>query len=529
MADEWYYAKGKEKVGPLTAAQMKQLARSGELARTSMVWKTGMPKWVQAGQVNGLFPEAPPQKASVTVPPPLPVEQTNEPAAVRSPGELKFPVIGMFVVSGLALLFGLIGVVAADSPVVRVLQALGIAHNLAALALTVNVVRLRSYALASVSPWVVMTCWLWHWMSNVTHGVPLLGMVLAVSAGVWALLVLRGADVRRAFDADPPLPPLFGGRQAPAYTPEPGTRFPWPVEERTASNPKLMWLKVAIAASIVVGVLLLVTIVGAIFCLPFFSLAFLIHFFGVSRGRLHGRWVPVEGASGWVEFLPGGILKREDGTVGTFALLPNQKFIDLLAYGHLVDSWKILSWGSATLEVQDMEGRARGFKKGKTLEEQPTSSLGEQQPGNKSVAETGGMMDARRFAEAMTHVDKANKHRRVGEWDQAIQECAVAINLFPRNFLAYAERGMALNGKGNETGDSRLFTSAVGDFTTAIEIGSDDPGTLGETHYNRGCILTDDLGSHADAIADFRRTLELLPGHHGALQGMQRATRAMQS
>jgi hypothetical protein len=38
-------------------------------------------------------------------------------------------------------------------------------------------------------------------------------------------------------------------------------------------------------------------------------------------------------------------------------------------------------------------------------------------------------MDAGRFAQAMAHVKQANKHRRVREWDQAIQECAVAINL----------------------------------------------------------------------------------------------------
>jgi hypothetical protein len=328
-----------------------------------------MPKWVQAGQVSGLFAEAPAQVIAATVPPPLPVERTEEPtAAVPTPDGLKLPVVGMSVVSGLALFFGLIGVLDADHAAVRVLLAVGIAHNLAALALTGGVARLRGYALASVSPWVVMTCWLWHWLTNPLHGVTLLGMALAASAGVWALLVLRRPGVRLAFDADPPLPPLFGGRQAPAHTPDPGTRFPWPVEERSAPNPKLFWLKAGIAASVVVGVLLLVTVVAAIFCLPFFSLACLIYFFGVSKGRLHGRWVPVEGA-GWVEFLPGGILKREDGTVGTFALLPNQRFIDLLVSGHLVDSWKVLAWGTDTLEVQDVAGRARSFKKGKTLEE----------------------------------------------------------------------------------------------------------------------------------------------------------------
>jgi antitoxin component YwqK of YwqJK toxin-antitoxin module len=58
MTAGWYYAKNKQKVGPLTAAQLKQLARSGELARNDMVWKEGMAKWTPAGQVKGLFDDA---------------------------------------------------------------------------------------------------------------------------------------------------------------------------------------------------------------------------------------------------------------------------------------------------------------------------------------------------------------------------------------------------------------------------------------------------------------------------------------
>lgn len=372
MTAEWFYAKDKEKVGPVTEAQLMELCRSGEISRPDMVWRQGMAKWQRAGEVEGLF-------VRTSAPPPLPEAGTEAPAlaespAVRSPDELKLPVVGMFVVCGLALLTGLVGMLNADHPVVRILLALGVAHNLAAVALAVNVARLRNYGLASVAPWLVMTCWAWHWFTDVTHGMTLLGMVVAASAGVWALAVMRGKDVRRAFDADPPLPPLFfAGRPTALYDLDPGTRFPWPVEERSASNPKLLWLKVAIGASIVVGFLFLLSIVGAIFCLPFFSLASLIYVMAVRTSRLHGRWVPVEGQAGWIEFVSGGIYKREDGTVGTFAVLPNQRFVDILVSGHLVDSWRILAWGVDTLEVQDMAGKPRSFKKGKTLEEKQAS------------------------------------------------------------------------------------------------------------------------------------------------------------
>ena len=68
MTAEWYYAKDKQKVGPVTEEQLKELVRSGQLARTDMVWKQGMAKWMEAGQVEGLFESSP----SKTVPPPIP-------------------------------------------------------------------------------------------------------------------------------------------------------------------------------------------------------------------------------------------------------------------------------------------------------------------------------------------------------------------------------------------------------------------------------------------------------------------------
>lgn len=393
MAAEWYYAKGKEKVGPLTAAQLKQLILSGELTRTDMVWKEGMGKWTPAGQVDGLFDAAPSQAVRPSVPPPLPTTGQGvvatahvAPSALipaQPPNEMKAPAIGMFVVSGLALLSGLAGVLGADHPVIRILLALGLVHNIAAVVLAANVVRLRNHRLAVLSSWLVMTCWVWNWLTNVTHGITLLGMALAVSVGVWAFLTLRRQDVQRAFDADPPLPPLFswgfGDKQVLPYALDPATRFPWPISERSSTNPKLQWAKIAAGISGGIGILLtLDTIVlggpGIVVSWWFLLLSILILVLGVyNAGRLHGRWLPVDGQPGWVEFLSGNIFKREDGTVGTFFLLKNQKFIDILVSGHLVDSWKILSRGTGSLEIQDMAGGTRSLKKSKTLEEKQAS------------------------------------------------------------------------------------------------------------------------------------------------------------
>lgn len=147
----------------------------------------------------------------------------------------------------------------------------------------------------------------------------------------------------------------------------------WSARERNAQNSKLQWLKAGMIASAVIGVICLVSIVGAIFCLPFFALTGAIYFLAVMPARLHGRWVPSDETGGWVEFLSGGIFKRHDGVVGTFTLLPNQKFIDIHVSDRLFDSWKVLAWSMEVLEVQDSAGKVKNFKKGKTLAEKQAS------------------------------------------------------------------------------------------------------------------------------------------------------------
>ena len=58
MATRWYYGKDGVKHGPLSAAQIKKLADSGDLAPSDLVWKEGMARWVEASTVPGLFAPA---------------------------------------------------------------------------------------------------------------------------------------------------------------------------------------------------------------------------------------------------------------------------------------------------------------------------------------------------------------------------------------------------------------------------------------------------------------------------------------
>lgn len=66
---EWYYTCNSEQVGPVSAADLKRLASTGQLAHSDLIWKEGWEEWKPAGAIKGLFADALSPKL---VPPPLP-------------------------------------------------------------------------------------------------------------------------------------------------------------------------------------------------------------------------------------------------------------------------------------------------------------------------------------------------------------------------------------------------------------------------------------------------------------------------
>lgn len=56
MPATWYYTQADKATGPVSSAQLKALATSGQLQPTDKVRKEDMHKWVLASQVKGLFP-----------------------------------------------------------------------------------------------------------------------------------------------------------------------------------------------------------------------------------------------------------------------------------------------------------------------------------------------------------------------------------------------------------------------------------------------------------------------------------------
>ncbi len=54
--EQWFYARDKQRVGPMSFQQMQHLAATGQLMPSDMVHRDGLAKWVAAGSLPGLFP-----------------------------------------------------------------------------------------------------------------------------------------------------------------------------------------------------------------------------------------------------------------------------------------------------------------------------------------------------------------------------------------------------------------------------------------------------------------------------------------
>jgi WD40 repeat protein len=71
---EWFYARNRQKVGPLTLTQLRELLASGEVSRQDMVLRHGSGKWMQASAVPELN-----TSSAAPVPMAMPVAPTARP------------------------------------------------------------------------------------------------------------------------------------------------------------------------------------------------------------------------------------------------------------------------------------------------------------------------------------------------------------------------------------------------------------------------------------------------------------------
>lgn len=84
---DWYYARDGQQQGPVSAAQLKQMAGAGELEPDDLVFQEGGKDWVAASTVKGLFPAGGAVKAS-RAPDPAPARAAARPSTREDDDDL---------------------------------------------------------------------------------------------------------------------------------------------------------------------------------------------------------------------------------------------------------------------------------------------------------------------------------------------------------------------------------------------------------------------------------------------------------
>jgi GYF domain 2 len=70
VAAEWHVSIDGSQIGPVPVEKIRSLAVSGQLKPTDHIWKEGMPDWVPASSIKGLFPQQSPTAIRPVAPPP---------------------------------------------------------------------------------------------------------------------------------------------------------------------------------------------------------------------------------------------------------------------------------------------------------------------------------------------------------------------------------------------------------------------------------------------------------------------------
>lgn len=86
MSEQWYVCRDQEQEGPISSAQLRNLASSGSLQAEDLVWKEGLSEWVPARKVKDLFVK-PPASPKRSTPPPQPLPTLAYDDDVTSSGD----------------------------------------------------------------------------------------------------------------------------------------------------------------------------------------------------------------------------------------------------------------------------------------------------------------------------------------------------------------------------------------------------------------------------------------------------------
>jgi len=86
---QWYHARDNKQFGPVSTAELKQLAQGGSLRPDDLVWREGLKSWTAAREVKGLFEDNGPAAEAKPAAESKPSSEAAPPAETRPAVEAK--------------------------------------------------------------------------------------------------------------------------------------------------------------------------------------------------------------------------------------------------------------------------------------------------------------------------------------------------------------------------------------------------------------------------------------------------------
>jgi len=147
MSRQWFYTQANKRQGPVSAAELKQLAATGKLSRHDLVWAEGMGDWKPAGRMKGLFDRAAADAPEGAAPVSPGAAAAEAVVAVAGDDEDSLPFSPRHIltaIGGFVAALGIAFTAVAQSPLALALTVGGL--TLAILSLFVEIGRLLSQA-----------------------------------------------------------------------------------------------------------------------------------------------------------------------------------------------------------------------------------------------------------------------------------------------------------------------------------------------------------------------------------------------
>lgn len=92
---QWYYARNDQQFGPVSAAELKQLAEAGRLSPDDLLWREGMEQWTTAVNLRGLFAAEDVSSVADTTPKPIAEQTVSQARATAAPASPRLPSQGI--------------------------------------------------------------------------------------------------------------------------------------------------------------------------------------------------------------------------------------------------------------------------------------------------------------------------------------------------------------------------------------------------------------------------------------------------